>query len=94
MHTIEDRATGMVLHHNSDWSGDVVIQWKVNDVKTSRKVDEARVNGEDLVAGRAGATNTKIPMAVLVRATALAVEDYMTSEFIAAAEQIGIPRIK
>lgn len=43
MHTIEDRATGMVLHHNSDWSGDVVIQWKVNDVKTSRKVDEARV---------------------------------------------------
>ncbi len=87
MHCIEDKANGVIVNHNGDWSGDVRIAWYVViDEGQLPRLRECWCNGPDLVAGRftpsdgrnpAYPLGCEPPINVLTRAVALSVENYL-----------------
>lgn len=57
MHCIDDKANGIILNHDGDWSGDVRIAWYDTDERhdpgpTPPSLRECWCSGLDLVAGR------------------------------------------
>ncbi len=74
MHCIDDKPNGIILNHNSDWSGVVRIAWYVAAERrtfgpTPPSLQECWCEGKDLVAGRftsANTTSETTPGAVIV----------------------------
>jgi hypothetical protein len=57
VHCIDDKPNGIILNHNSDWSGEVRIAWYVADERrdpgpTPPSLCECWCVGKDFVAGR------------------------------------------
>lgn len=90
MQRISDKYLGIIISHTDNWSGEATISWLADP---SGRSAQATVLGMDLVAGRCTLDDgIAIPAAVLIRATALAVENYILRKVVSNAEQIGIPR--
>jgi hypothetical protein len=56
VHCIDDKPNGIILNHNSDWSGEVRIAWYVASERhdpgpTPPSLKECWCEGKDLVAG-------------------------------------------
>ena len=56
MHCIDDAPNGIILNHNSDWSGEVRIAWYVAGERrdpgpTPPSLRECWCEGKDLIAG-------------------------------------------
>jgi len=56
VHCIDDKANGIILNHNGDWSGEVRIAWYVASERrdpgpTPPSLRECWCDGKDLVAG-------------------------------------------
>jgi len=56
MHFIDDKANGIILNHNGDWSGEVRIAWYVASERRDpgpmpTSLRECWCNGPDLIAG-------------------------------------------
>jgi len=74
MHCIDDKAHGIILNHNGDWSGEVRIAWYVTSERrdpgpTLPLLGECWCAGPDLVAGRfkpVSAVSDPAPCSVLV----------------------------
>lgn len=74
MHCIDDKPNGIILNHNSDWSGEVRIAWYVATERhdpgpTPPSLQECWCEGKDLVAGRftpASTSGEPAPGCVLV----------------------------
>jgi hypothetical protein len=105
MHTIDDKANGIVLNHNQDWSGEVRIAWYDADERhydlgpTPPSLRECWCNGHDLIAGRFtlrwhAAISTEPPINVITRAVALAVEGYLRHKMECAVDDLFISRGK
>jgi hypothetical protein len=104
MHCTDDKANGIILNHNGDWSGEVRIAWYVAAERrdpgpTPPSLQECWCEGKDLVAGRFTPTRTlgesmfsEPPVNVLTRAVALAVEDYLRSKMESALDDLFIRR--
>jgi hypothetical protein len=90
VHCIDDKPNGIVLNHNSDWSGEVRIAWYVPDQRR-----ECACSGVDLVAGRfTHLSGDAPPVNVLTRAVALAVETYLRAKLERALDDLFIRRGK
>lgn len=107
MHCIDDKPNGIILNHNSDWSGEVRIAWYVTSERrdpgpTPPSLRECWCSGPDLVGGRftpvSGppdeAPPSEPPVNVLTRAVALAVEKYLRSMMERALDDLFIKRGK
>ncbi len=106
MHCIDDKPNGIVLNHNSDWSGKVRIAWYSTlvreDPRSIPSTCECWCVGPDLVAGRFTPTSgppnepppSVPPVDVLTRAVALAVETYLRSMLMHAVDDLFIRRDK
>lgn len=100
MHSIDDKANGIVLNHNPDWSGEVRVAWYVASERrdpgpTPPSLHECQCRGIDLVAGRFTLCDgPEPPINVITRAVALAVETYLRAKSIRAAEDLFIDRGK
>lgn len=77
MHCIDDKPNGIILNHNSDWSGEVRIAWYVSSERrdpgpTPPSLRECWCEGKDLIAGLftpvtlAGIANNSTPGVVVV----------------------------
>lgn len=85
MHCIDDKPNGIILNHDSDWSGNVCIAWYIAGERrdpgpTPPSLRECWCNGPDLVAGLftnepdpGGVLMPEPPVNVLTRAVARAV---------------------
>ncbi len=83
MHCIDDKANGIVLNHNSDWSGDVSISWYHSDCSRH----ECWCRGRSLVAGSfEHVRGIEPPLDVITRAVALAVEACLRAEMLSAVQ--------
>jgi hypothetical protein len=99
MRTLDDKANGIVLNHNSDWSGEVRIAWHVtSERRDPAPLRECWCRGPDLVAGRFtplnGTRDDEPPVNVITRAVALAVEGYLRSKMESALDDLFIDRRK
>ena len=100
MHCIDDKANGVILNHNSDWSGDVRIAWYIASERrdpgpTPPSLIECSCRGIDLVAGRFTLNDgPEPPVNVITRAVALAVESYLRSKMERAVDDLFIDRGK
>lgn len=100
MHCIDDKANGIIVNHNSDWSGDVRIAWYIAGERrdpgpTPSSMRECACSGVDLVAGRFTLlSGDEPPVNVLTRVVALAVETYLRVKMMRAAEDLFIDRGK
>jgi hypothetical protein len=100
VHCIDDKPNGIVINHNSDWSGEVRIAWYVASERrdpgpTPPSLQECWCRGSDLIAGRFTPLNgTEPPVNVITRAVALAVETYLRGRALRAAEDLFIQRGK
>lgn len=92
-----DKANGIVINHNQDWSGEVRISWHVAGA-LPLSWPECWCQGPDLVAGRFtslnGTYDVEPPVNVLTRAVALAVESYLRSKMESALDDLFIERGK
>ncbi len=93
MHCIDDKANGIVLNHNSDWSGDVCIGWYVVDARAQASnpllpvLRECWCRGSALVAGSFEYTRgVDPPLGVITRSVALAVEACLRAEMLSAVQ--------
>ena len=92
MHCIDDKPNGVIVNHNSDWSGEVRIAWYV--VGPGSSLRECWCSGPDLVAGLYSPVNAPDgeashgdpPVNVLTRAVALAVETYLRHKLMRAVD--------
>ena len=100
MHCIDDKANGIVINHNSDWSGEVSVAWHavvLRDGFGKSSVDrfECLCSGIDLVAGRFTLIDgPEPPVNVITRTVALAVEGYLRSKLERAVDDLFIDRGK
>ena len=100
MHCIDDKPNGIILNHDSDWSGYVRIAWYIADERrdpgpTPPSLLECECNGPHLVAGRfTRLRGVEPPIDVITRAVALAVETYLRSKITRATEDLFIERGK
>jgi hypothetical protein len=93
MHSIDDKANGIILNHNPGFVGEVRVIWyPAND----RRVPcECWCNGLDLIAGRfTPVRGPEPPINVITRAVALAVETYLRNKMEGAVEQLFLNRGK
>ena len=89
MHTIDDSANKIILNHNSDWSGDVLITWWGDSTHKAQPWRECHCDGADLIAGRFTLTaGAEPPIDVITRAVALAVERYLRRTLESAIEDL------
>lgn len=100
MHHIDDKPNGIVLNHSSEWSGEARIAWYDADERrdpgpTPASLRECSCSGLDLIAGRFTLlSGDEPPVNVLTRAVALAVETYLRTKMMRAAEDLFINRGK
>lgn len=100
MHCIDDKANGIVVNHNSDWSGEARIAWYVANERRDlgpvpRSLRECECSAVDLVAGRfTHLSGDEPPVDVLTRAVALAVETYLRSKLESSLDDLFIRRGK
>lgn len=102
MNCIDDRANGIIINHNSDWSGNVRIVWYVASERRGDDEDHGIppsmvcwCNGRDLVNGLLTmAEGSEPPLNVITRSVALAVETNLRTKAISAAESLFINRGK
>jgi len=100
VHCIDDKPNGIIINHNSDWSGDVRIAWYIASERrdpgpTPSSMRECACSGVDLVAGRFTLLSGDEPrINVLTRAVALAVEGYLRSKMERALDDLFIQRGK
>lgn len=98
MHCIDDKPNGIVLNHNSDWSGEVRVAWYVAGERRDPgpmppSLRECWCSGPDLVAGRfAPLSGPEPPVNVITRAVALAVETYLRRKMESALDDLFIRR--
>jgi hypothetical protein len=78
MHTYFSALDRLHIHYNSDWSGEAIIA--CNDQRWT-------VQASDLIAGRVW---QGIPPEIAVRATALAVHEYLRAKVAALADDMAI----
>ena len=103
---IDDKANGIIVNHDGDWSGRVRIAWYVASERrdpgpTPPSLRECWCDGASLVAGRftpqsgppgEPAASPEPPVHVLTRAVALAVETYLRSKLESAVDDLFISR--
>lgn len=89
MHCIDDKANGIIVNHDGDWSGDVRIAWYIAEERhdpgpTPPSLLECWCSGSDLLAGLFTPISESShgvlvvpPIHVVTRAVALAVESYL-----------------
>lgn len=100
MHCIDDKANGIVLNHNSDWSGNVRVAWYIADERrdlgpTPPSLRECECRGSDLVAGLFTLLRgEEPPVNVITRAVALAVETFLRAKLEDALDDLFIKRGK
>jgi hypothetical protein len=107
MNCIDDAPNGIILNHNSDWSGKVRIAWYVVNERRDpgpipTSLQESWCDGPDLIAGRYSPVNAPDgeashddpPLRVLTRAVALAVETFLRSKMESAVDKLFIKRSK
>lgn len=100
MHCIDDTANGIVVNHNSDWSGEARIAWYVSSERrpmapTPPSLRECWCRGPDLVAGLfTPLRGSEPPVNVITRAVALAVETYLRAKMERAVDDLFINRSK
>ena len=100
MRCIDDKANGIIINHNGDWSGDVRIAWYIAGERrepgpTPPSMYECQCRCVDLVAGRFTLIDgPEPPVNVITRAVALAVETYLRVKMIRATEELFIHRGK
>lgn len=105
MHCIDDKPNGIIINHNSDWSGDVQIAWYIASERcdlgvsplrpTPPSMRECACSGVGLIAGRFTLlSGDEPPVNVLTRVVALAVETYLRVKMMRAAEDLFIDRGK
>lgn len=102
MHCIDDKANGIILNYNSDWSGDVRVAWYVASEREQigrtgvpPSLQECECRGIDLIAGRFTlCEGSEPPIHVITRAVALAVETYLRSKLMHVTEDLFINRGK
>ena len=98
VHCIDDKANGIVLNHDADWSGEVRLAWYIADERvdpgpTPPSLRECWCLGIDLVAGRfSPVRGSAPPVDVITRAVALAVETYLRGKMARAVEDLLIDR--
>lgn len=89
MHTIDDGfryGFGVILSHNSDWSGDVLVRW-TRDPRGGASDGETSVNSEALLSGYIP-DSCQAPRDVMCRAVALANRSYARTRMVRAAESL------
>lgn len=92
MHTLSfpvSNVHSVAVHHNSDWSGEVIITWSLRP--DAEDCQEIKMLGHDLLKGIN--IPDQVPVAVIARAIALSVSDYFTNRMITAAEDSMIPHM-
>ena len=102
MHSIDDKANGIVINHNSDWSGEVHVAWysasaheQLGRAGVPPSLQECECRGIDLIAGRFTlCEGPEPPVNVITRAVALAVETHLRNKMLRAAEDLFIDRGK
>lgn len=102
-HCIDDKPNGILLNHDSDWSGDVHLAWYSAEERRDPgllppSLRECWCSGPQLIAGRfmplTPLPNGEPPIHVITRAVALAVEDYLHFKLMLAVEGVHIYRNK
>jgi len=101
MHCTDDKSNGIVLNHNSDWSGEVRVAWYIASERrdpgpTPPSLRECWVDGSALTAGHFVPTRSEPepPVNVITRAVALAVEGFLRSKMERALDELFIRRGK
>lgn len=80
---IDDKANGILLNHDPDWSGTVRVAWYIASERrdpgpTPPSLQECWCHGPDLVTGRfTQLDGPEPPINVITRTVALAVEGYL-----------------
>lgn len=100
MRCIDDKANGILINHDGDWSGNVRIAWYIAGERQDLgpvplSLRECSCNGSDLIAGWFTLYDgPEPPINVITRAVALAVETYLRSKMEGAVEKLFIHRGK